>query len=244
MTCRVLITRTAEDCRQLQELTADCDVLIVPYPVLSFVPVERAEVMRRAVQALAAACDRGQVPWLLLASPRAPEPLCEQAPRHGGESILGLPAAAVGRTTARAAARAGLRVALTGPGTGAGLAAELVERLKEPELFVFACGIDHRHELPDALRGAGHTVIELEVYRMIRLGPSALPVPVEEISAVVLTSPRSTRYYVENLGGRPLDCPHIALGPTTRDAARAFGIECRIPAHPEMEALAEELCTT
>lgn len=46
-----------------------------------------------------------------------------------------------------------------------------------------------------------------------------------------------------NLGGRPLDCLHIALGSTTRDAARALGIECRIPARPEMEALAEELCT-
>ena len=78
---------------------------------------------------------------------------------------------------------------------------------------------------------------------MVRLEPVALPVPVEEIFAVVLTSPRSTRYYVENLGGRALDCPHIALGPTTREAARTLGIQCRIPARPEMETLVEELCT-
>ena len=243
MTRRVLVTRTAEDCRHLQELVVGSDLQIEPWPVLRFEPVESAKEWRRAVEALAVAHDGEQEPWLLLASPRAPQPLCDQAPRHGGEPILGLPVAAVGRTTARAAAQAGMRVALTGPGTGDGLAAELVARLEAPALFIFACGIDHRRELPDALRGAGHAVIELQVYRLDRIPPSALPMPAEEISAVVLTSPRSTRYYVENLGGRPLDCPHIALGPTTRDAARALGIECRIPAYPEMEALAEELCT-
>ena len=240
---RVLVTRTAEDCRHLQELVAESDIVIEPWPGLRFEPVEAAKEWRGAVGELAFASNRGQDVRLLLASPRAPQPLCEQAPRHGGEPILGLPVAAVGRATARAAVEAGLRVALTGPGTGEGLAAELVAHLKAPALFVFACGIDHRRELPDALRGAGHSVIELEVYRMIRLEPSALPVAAEEISVVVLTSPRSTSYYVENLGGRPLDCLHIALGPTTRDAARALGIECRIPARPEMEALAEELCT-
>ena len=243
MTRRVLVTRTAEDCRHLQELVEESDIVIESWPVLRFEPVEHAKQWRHAVEALACACDRGQEARLLLASPRAPHPLCEQAPRHGGGPILGLPAAAVGRTTARAAVEVGLRVAVTGPGTGAGLATELTTCFTEPGLFVFPCGIDHRRELPDALRVAGHTVIELQVYRMDRLPPAALPAPVEEISAVVLTSPRSTRYYVENLGGRPLDCPHIALGPTTRDAARTLGIECRIPARPEMEALAEELCT-
>lgn len=240
---RILITRTAEDCRHLQDLVARNDIVIEPWPVLRFEPVESAKEWRRTVKAQAVARAQGQEPWVLLASPRAPQPLCEQAPRHGGEPILKLPVAVVGRTTARAAAQAGLRGALTGPGTGAGLAAELVASLKEPTLFIFACGVDRRSELPDALRGAGHAVIELQVYRMDRLPAVPLPVPAEEISAVVLTSPRSTRYYVENLGGRPLDCPHIALGPTTRDAARALGIECRIPVRPEMEALAEELCT-
>ena len=240
---RVLITRAAEDCRHLQDLIGDRDLVIEPYPVLRFEPVELVEGWGRALQAQAAASERGQKQWLLLASPRAPQPLCEQAPRHGGETILALPAVTVGRATAHAATEDGLRVELTGPGTGAGLATELTARFTEPGLFVFACGVDRRPELPDALRGAGHTVIELEVYRMVRLEPVALPVPVEEIFAVVLTSPRSTRYYVENLGGRALDCPHIALGPTTREAARTLGIQCRIPARPEMETLVEELCT-
>jgi len=243
MTRRVLITRTAEESRRLQELVANCGLLIEPYPVLRFEPVEARDGLPSLIEALATAREEGRATWLLLASPRAVLPLREQATRYGGLEILTLPVAAVGGTTARAAREAGFRVELTGPGTGSGLANELAARLHAPAFLLFACGADRRRELPDMLRRAGHTVVELEVYRMLRLPPAPLPVAAAMIDAVVLTSPRSARYYVENLGGRPLDCPHIALGPTTRDAAAELGISCRIPARPEMEALAEELCT-
>ncbi|HHQ48870.1 MAG TPA: uroporphyrinogen-III synthase [Acidobacteria bacterium] len=242
MTRRVLVTRTPEDCRELEELAAPHGIRIEPYPVLRFEPVEAADGWHAALDTEARARRAGRERWLLLASPRAARPLVEQAARHGGEDLLTLPVAAVGRATARSAREAGLRVELAGPGTGSGLAAELVARCAGPALFVFACGADRRRELPDALRAAGHAVTELEVYRMRRLPPAALPAPAAEIDAVVLTSPRSARYYLENLGG-PLACPHFALGPTTRDAAAALGISCRIPARPEMEALVEELCT-
>ncbi len=243
MTRRVLITRAPEECRRLQELLADCGLLVEPFPVLRFEPVESSESWERAVEALTEARLQGRVSRLLLTSPRAVGPLCEQAPRHRARAILSLPVAAVGRTTAATARKAGLRVELTGPGTGVGLGAQLTVRPGKNVLFVFPCGVDRRTELPEALRKAGHDVRELEVYRMLRLPPRVLPVPEHEIAAVVLTSPRSARYYVENLGGRPPDCLHLALGPTTRDAAGALGIECRIPARPEVEALAEELCS-
>ncbi len=243
MSRRILVTRTAEDCRRLQELVADHGIVIEPYPVLRFEPVESEAAWRQAVEAEASGRERGAERWLVLASPRAVQPFRDQAIRLHGERLLELPAAAVGRSTAREAAQAGLRVELTGPGTGTALARELLGRLEEPALFLFPCGADRRRELPDSLRTAGHTVLEIEVYRMLRLPAADLPAPATEIDAVVLTSPRSARYYVENLGGRPLDCLHIALGPTTRDAARSMGIQCRIPARPEMEALAEELCT-
>jgi uroporphyrinogen-III synthase len=61
---------------------------------------------------------------------------------------------------------------------------------------------------------------------------------------VVLTSPRAARLYLEAAGGQPLPLPHWALGETTRDAAAALGIDCRVPASPTMESLAEELCRT
>lgn len=240
---RVLITRSAEDCRRLQELVADHGIVIEPYPVLRFEAVASEAAWLEAVEAEASGRERGVERWLLLTSPRAVQPFRDQAIHHHGGRLLELPAAAVGRATAREAAQAGLRVELTGPGTGATLAQELLARLQEPALFLFPCGADRRRELPGALREAGHTVHEIEVYRMHRLPPADLPAPAAGIDAVVLTSPRSARYYVENLGGRPLDCLHIALGPATRSAARSMGIQCRIPARPEMEALAEELCT-
>jgi len=243
MSRRVLITRNAEDCRLLEELVSDCGILIEPYPVLRFEALESEESWRRVLAAVASAREDGRVSWLILASPRAPRPLCLQAPRYGGKAILGLPTAAVGKTSAEAARKLGIRVAIEGPGTGTGLAAEINFLLHDPAFFVFACGKEHRPELPEELERGGHRVIKLPVYRMHRLPAEAIPCPAEEIDAVVLTSPRSTRYYVENLGGSPLGCLHIALGPTTQDAARALGIECRIPVRPEMEALAEELCT-
>jgi len=240
---RVLITREAAKCVELEKLVAPCGIVIEPYPVLRFEPVESMQDWTRVTGEIVMAREAGVRTMLVLASPRAAAPFKDQAERHGGHVLSGLPAAAVGRTTAREAGKYGIRVELTGPGTGAGLASELVTHLEEPALLVFACGAEHRPELPQALRDAGHTVLLLTVYRMLRLPPVPLPVPVEDLSAVVLTSPRSGRYYVENLGGNLPDCLHIALGPTTRDAVSALGITCRIPARPEMEALAEELCS-
>ena len=48
--------------------------------------------------------------------------------------------------------------------------------------------------------------------------------------------------YLDGVGGLPLPCRHWALGPTTRAAAGAIGIDCSIPIEPTFESLAEELC--
>lgn len=243
MNRRVLITREESDCRHLQSLVADRGIVIEPFPVLRFEPVESPDQWRRAAEAERTTRRDGGGTWLVLASPRAAEPLKAQAERFGGVLVLDRPVAAVGPATADAARAAGLRVELTGPGTGAQLAAELHGLTEGRSLFLYACGMHRRPDLTDTLRRHGHTVVELEVYRMVRLPPAPPPESADPISAVVLTSPRSTRYYVENLGGRPLDCLHIALGPTTQEAARSYGIECRIPARPDMESLAEDLGT-
>ncbi len=85
-------------------------------------------------------------------------------------------------------------------------------------------------------------MLPLVVYRMRATPPAELP-PVEpNLDAVVVTSPRAAKLYLEAVGGRPLPCPHWALGPTTGDAARSLGIECLVPSEPSLESLAEELC--
>jgi uroporphyrinogen-III synthase len=148
----------------------------------------------------------------------------------------------VGESTAAAATDAGLDVAVVGPGSGAGLGSELVGALPNGTSVVLAGGRDRRPELPDALTAAGHTVIPIVVYAMDATPPRELPPLGPHLEAVVLTSPRAARLYLEAVGGHPLPLQHWALGPTTRDAAAGLGIECRVPAHPTITSLAEELC--
>ena len=162
---------------------------------------------------------------------------------HHPQHLLRLPAAAVGETTAHAAAAAGLRVELVGPGTGGGLGEGMLERLAPASSVIFARGRDVRPELPSLLVGAGHSVLPLTVYRMDPTPPRELPPLGPSLEAVVLTSPRAAELYLRGVGGLPLPCPHWALGPTTRDAAAALGIDCHIPREPTMTSLAEELCT-
>jgi uroporphyrinogen-III synthase len=85
-------------------------------------------------------------------------------------------------------------------------------------------------------------VLPVVVYRMDPTPPRELPPLGPSLDAVVLTSPRAATFYLEGVGGHPLPCPHWALGPTTRQAAAALGIDCRIPLEPTMKSLAEELC--
>ncbi len=236
----VLITRSRDDAAELAALLEPCGIEVKPYPVLRLATVT-GDRGWRAVKRLLARPQDGER-WLLFASPRAPERLAAQAGDHGAEALLAWPAAAVGRATAQAAEAAGFPVALTGPGTGAGLARELNARLEAPADLVFACGHHQRPELPRALEAAGHRVHPVVLYRMDPTPPRELPPLGPRVDVVVLTSPRAARYYLEALGGMPLTCPHWALGPTTRDAAAAMGIGCRIPPRPDMESLAEELC--
>jgi uroporphyrinogen-III synthase len=239
----VMITRHPRDCRELQELVQPHGIVIWPYPVLRLEDSEDKKGWRTVLRQLPAdaSSESGRNGWLVLASPRAPERFVNQARQRGAEHLLALPVAAVGTGTAEAAAAAGLAVSLTGPGSGAGLAGQMLPELAPASPIVFACGHDRRPELPAALSAAGHQVLPVVVYRMRPTPPRELP-PLRRVDLVVLTSPRAARYYLEGVGGKPLPCPHMALGQTTRSAAAGLGIECRIPEQPTMKSLAEELC--
>jgi len=238
MTRRVLITRTEADCGELQALVAPAGVVLVPYPVIRLEEVED-ESGWAAVPPVDG--PTGEI-RLLLASPRAAEPFAAQARRREAEYLLRLPVAVVGEGTGRAARRAGLEVDLVGPGTGLGLAELLCDRLSPGTTLVFPCGHHRREELPSALEAAGHRVLPVEVYLMRATPADELQLPDPPADEVILTSPRAARLYLERVGGRPLPCPHLAMGPTTRAAAAALGVECRTPARPTVESLAEELC--
>lgn len=234
----VLITRHPADCAELQALLDPGDLKLRPYPVLRLEDVVDDQGFARAV----ANVPSGDTPaWLVFASPRAPQRFVRACRRRGADHLLDLPIAVVGTGTARAVESAGLEVRLVGPGTGLALGELLIEELAPGASVVFACGRDRRPELPNTLAAAGHPVLPVVVYRMEATPPRELPPLGPTLEAVVLTSPRAASLYLEGVGGRPLPCPHLAFGPTTRDAAAALGIDCRAPAEPTLESLAEEL---
>ena len=239
MTRAILVTRHPTDCRQLEELLRPAGITVRPYPVLR---LEESDDPRGWAALRRLLADGGAPGWIVMASPRAPERLTRQARGRDEEAILTWPIAVVGDATARAAEAAGLTVALVGPGDGLGLAEVLIPRLDPGAPVVLACGADRRDELPAALAAAGHAVHPVALYAMRPTPVRELPPLGPGLEAVVLTSPRAARLYLEAVGGRPLPLPHWALGPTTRDAAAPLGIECRIPRVPTIESLAEELC--
>ena len=257
MTRFVLITRHPADCAELQDLVKKCDITLRPYPVFRLEDVDDEEGWEAVLAGgfhgnTTATYIAGGTPalqgsrpiWVVMASPRAPERFVRQCRERGAEHLLDLPVAVVGKGTARATIAAGLKPEIVGPGTGLGLAEDLNERWESPTTAIFACGHDRRPELPEALTNAGHHVLPVEIYRMRPTPPRELPPLGPSLEAVIVTSPRAARLYLDGVGGRPLPCSHWALGPTTQDAARSMGIECRIPPEPDLESLAEELCKT
>jgi len=235
----VLITRHPSECGGLQSLLDPCALKLRPYPVLRLADVHDDEGWSTVMDRLP---DLPLGAWLVMASPRAPERFVAECERLGANTLLELPVAAVGTSTAASAQSVGLRVELVGPGTGEGLAEQLIDGVDDPTTFVFACGRDRRPELPRVLTEAGHLVLPVVVYRMDPTPARELPPLGPSLDGVVLTSPRAAQLYLDGVGGLPLPCRHWALGPTTRTAAAAIGIDCSIPNEPTFESLAEELC--
>jgi len=234
----VLVTRHPADCKRLTELLQPGGFRVHPYPVLRVDDVSDDSGWNAIAQT-----DLRSA-WTVFASPRAPRRLVDQARDRSAQQLLDLPIAAVGKGTAQAARDVGLEPELVGPGTGLGLARALIPALTDSAPVVFACGRHRRREMPDALAAAGHPVLPIELYIMRRTPPRELPPLPQRLDAVVLTSPRAARCYLEGVGGLPLPASHWALGPTTQNEAVALGIECRIPPRADLESLAEELCRT
>jgi uroporphyrinogen-III synthase len=237
----VLVTRHPSDCAELQALLDPCGIKVRPYPVLRVTDVDDKIAWEGAREA---GTDLESRTWVVIASPRAPERFVAGCRRHRCNWLLDVPAAVVGDTTAEAARRAGVRVEVVGPGTGIGLAKRLLRHITERTTFLFACGRDRRPELPTTLVEAGHVVEPIVVYQMDPTPPRELPPLGPSLEAVILTSPRAAELYLAGVGGLPLPCQHWALGPTTKNAAAAIGIDCLIPPEPSIELLAEELCKT
>jgi uroporphyrinogen III methyltransferase/synthase len=141
------------------------------------------------------------------------------APLAGVASRVQLaPAAAVGRN-----------------GAGTALAAAMLAA-GVPGPVVFFCGDPHRPELADALRLADVECHEVICYRTRPVNPQKARLALDGADAAVVASPLAARLVIEAVP-RPLP-QLIALGPTTANAARAFGWEpAGIAVQPDTESL-------
>ncbi len=236
----VLATRTAGELVELAGALAPKGYDVVAYPVLRQTDVDDDH----AWTALATLVDR--LSWLAVTSPRAADALRRVAARKAfWERLVRLPVAAVGGATARACVEAGLTVALRGDGGGAALARELLARLEPGAAVVHVCGENRRPELAETLAEAGITVAPLPVYAMAVARGDELPtLPSTPPAAVLATSPRAARAYLQSVGGRPLAAPHFAIGPTTAAELESLGIPARVLSRPDPTLIAEELCQT
>ena len=235
----VLITRHPADCTQLQEKLTPSGITLRPYPVLRLEDVEN-DAGWDAVDRIARSDDRPV--WLFMASPRAPERVVAQCRKRNTEWLLDIPVAVIGAGHRRRIVRGRSRTGSYRTGNryraGRGLHREADRtlhgdlRLRPPPTSRASGCAQSRRSHGGAAGGLPHA--SNPARELPPLGPS--------LDAVVVTSPRATRLYLDGVGGHPLPCPHWALGPTTRDAARSLGIECLIPPEPSIDSLAEELC--
>ena len=110
----VLITRHPSECRGLQSLLDPCGLKLRPYPVLRLSDVHDEKGWKTVMERVP---DFERGAWLVMASPRAPERFVAECDRRGGNTLLELPVAAVGNSTAASARSANLRVELVGSRT-------------------------------------------------------------------------------------------------------------------------------
>jgi uroporphyrinogen-III synthase len=236
----VLVTRDAEQARELADELHSRGVRVVPYPTLREVPVDDPEGWERAAAVL------DSVEWLVLTSPRAAHALAQQAgARELAARLARVPTAAVGPGTARAARAEGFDVRLVGAAGGAELGRLLVERLVDGSSVLHPCGREHRTELGEVLAAAGARVVELVVYATEVTPPEELPpLPEEPPVAVVLSSPRAARGYFAACGVRYRGLPHLAFGAATAEECVHNGVEALTLAEPTPASIVEELCPT
>lgn len=240
MTRWVLVTRSAAQCRDLDSALAGHGMRVVPFPTLRLAPVEDAAGWSAVTAKLSV------IAWVAFTSARAPAPLTEQARSRGVLTQLHrIPAGAVGRATAEAALAAGYRVVLTGNAGGENLARQVIGLARPGQLVLHACGHEPRPELAETLTAAGLVVLPLVVYTSELVPPDQLPaLPEGSPTAVVLSSPRAARGYVQACGQRFASAPHFAFGRTTAEAAAELGITATALREPNDACLLEELCPT
>jgi uroporphyrinogen-III synthase len=233
---RVLVTRAAHQAGKLSEGLRALGAEPVEVPVIEIHPPESFAALDAALLAL------GSYDWLILTSANTVRAIGERATALGIalEQPAALKVAAIGAATADAARRAGLTVALVPKSYVAeSLVAGLMERAASQTFLLVRAEIA-RDVIPDALRGAGALVDDVDAYRNVM--PEAAPERLrralaEGIDAATFTSSSSVTHlaHAARVAGMPWPFAGVAavsIGPITSVRLRTSGWEPAVEANP------------
>ena len=222
----VVITRAAEQVEELAEALKAAGAQPIVFPVIRIAPPED-------YAGLDAALKNSGFDWILFTSQNAVKATRQRAEQLGmarvwEESKVG----AVGEATAREAQRAGFRVThIASRATGKALVRDLAGELRSRRVFVLRSDRGDP-ELMQVLEGCGATVTSATGYRtIINDSPSpAERLKVAEADAVLFFSPSAVAGFFEMFGADAKkllkeSAVATAVGPVTRDALKAAGVE-------------------
>ena len=236
----VLVTRDEEADGPLSRALAARGASVVHVPLLETQPPEDSEALERERQRL------GEYDWIFLTSARAVTALAGAGPRNGRPRL-----AAVGEGTARAAAGRGWTAAVVGSGGAEALVAAMSsEGPLEGRSVLFPAADRARSEGVQALESAGARVRVVTAYRTVARKSAAAELAAvlrrPELDAATFTSPSAVEVLAAGgaagLPRGPSGPCFAAIGPTTRAALEALGIENVVmPDRPDFEALADAL---
>jgi len=206
----VVLTREHDDNRELAQALAARGVPVVEVPCLATRLVAPGALPAGPFAAVTFTSRRGVRGALLHAA-------LGQHLQAAGRPLV----AAVGDATAAALREADIAVDLVAePPEGSVLAQLLLARLASASSVLLIRGNIQRGELAQALREAGHSVVELTTYQ--NYSPEIPLLDAFPVAAVFVASPSAVRRLVEK---NPwlVNQPFCAIGPTTAEAARQSG---------------------
>jgi uroporphyrinogen-III synthase len=217
----VVVTRGAEQARELTRLLEAAGASVLELPVIEVVPLASSEAAA-AIDKL----ERGLFAGIVVASANAVRFLHERlVERELTPRAARLPWVAIGQATARAARERGYEAPIVAAqATSAGLLAA-IEAAWGTSLagrhLLLPRARDGREELAEGLRAAGAVVDAVAFYETLPLrGGPALP---QQPDWITFASPSAVHAFVGRFG-----VPKAAvacIGPVTAEAARAAGCE-------------------
>lgn len=241
----VLVTRTAEQARDLIEPLEASGARVIACPTIGIVDPLDTEPVRRAVVAL----DSGDYDWVVFTSTNTVDRFLAAIREHGdvAQTLSHARVAAVGSATQRRLEKQGIHVDVVPADYRAeGLIEEFLARgVDETWRVLIPRAQDAREILPDTLRENGALVDIVFVYRTVAAPLSDECVEAltsSRVDAVTVTSPSTARFLCEALEQRGIDPTvvlegrAVSIGPVSSDELVRRGISVAVEARTSTTA--------